>query len=199
MPRSRSTATLGPGERRSIRFAVAWDMPMVEFGAGRRWWKRYARSWGRTGERAWDLATHAFDHGRRWRSAIEAWQAPILDDPERPGWYKAALFNELYFLVDGGTFWEAGEVDGPEPEPGDIGRFALLECIDYPFYDTVDVDFYASFAVLELFPDSKRAGSATCWQSCHPETRRRHDRGQRADGRSQGAMGGAARCRRPGG
>ena len=51
-----------------------------------------------------------------WRAAIEAWQAPILEDPDRPDWYKAALFNELYFLVDGGTFWEAGEVGGPEPD-----------------------------------------------------------------------------------
>ena len=86
-----------------------------------------------------------------------------LDDPERPDWYAAALFNELYFLVDGGTFWEAGEVGGPEPEPDDIGRFALLECIDYPFYDTVDVDFYASFAIARAVPRAgARAGSATC-------------------------------------
>jgi non-lysosomal glucosylceramidase len=152
------TATLAPGERRSIRFAIAWDLPMVEFGAGRRWWKRYTRTWGRTGERAWDVATHALDHADTWRAAIEAWQAPILDDPDRPGWYKAALFNELYFLVDGGTFWEAGEVGAPEPSPGDIGRFALIECIDYPYYDTVDVDFYASFAILELYPELEGRG-----------------------------------------
>ena len=71
---------------------------------------------------------------------------------------RAALFNELYFLVDGGTFWEAGEVGGPEPAPDDVGRFALLECLDYPFYDTVDVDFYASFAMLELFPELELRG-----------------------------------------
>ena len=69
-----------------------------------------------------------------------------------------ALFNELYFLVDGGTFWEAGEVGGPEPAPDDAGRFALLECLDYPFYDTVDVDFYASFALLELYPELEFRG-----------------------------------------
>jgi non-lysosomal glucosylceramidase len=146
------TAVLGPGERRSIRFALAWDMPMVEFGAGRRWWKRYTRSWGRSGERAWDLALHAIERADAWRTAIEAWQAPVLADPERPAWYRAALFNELYFLVDGASFWEAGEVGGAEPDPDDPGRFALIECVDYPFYDTVDVDFYASFALLRLFP-----------------------------------------------
>ena len=152
------TATLAPGERRSIRFAIAWDLPMVEFGAGRRWWKRYTRTWGRTGKGAWDLAIHAIDKADAWRSAIETWQAPVLDDPERPSWYKSALFNELYFLVDGGTFWEGGEVGGADPEPDDPGRFALLECIDYPFYDTVDVDFYASFAILDLFPQLELRG-----------------------------------------
>ena len=153
-----ATVDLAPGERRSVRFAIAWDLPTVEFGAGRRWWKRYASAWGRTGERAFDLAVHALGHAPAWRSAIERWQQPILESRERPDWYKAALFNELYFLVDGGTFWEAGEVGGPAPDPGDPGRFALLECIDYPYYDTVDVDFYASFAVLLLFPELEGRG-----------------------------------------
>jgi non-lysosomal glucosylceramidase len=153
-----ATTVLGPGDRRSVRFALAWDLPTVEFGAGRRWWKRYTRDWGHSGSRAWELATHALREAPAWRSAIEAWQRPILDDPQRPAWYRAALFNELYFLVDGGTFWEAGEVDGPPPDPDDPGRFALLECVDYPFYDTVDVDFYASFALLELYPDLEQRG-----------------------------------------
>jgi len=153
-----ATTELAPKERRSIRFALAWDLPVVEFGGGRRWWKRYTGAWGRTGERAWDLANHALEQAPAWRAAIERWQAPFLDDPVRPDWYTMALFNELYFLVDGGTFWEAGEVGGPEPAPGDVGRFGLLECLDYPFYDTVDVDFYASFALLELYPELELQG-----------------------------------------
>jgi non-lysosomal glucosylceramidase len=153
-----ATTVLVPGERRSVRFAIAWDLPVVEFGGGRQWWKRYTRDFGRSGRRAWDIARHALAEAGRWRTAIEAWQAPVLDDPDRPDWYAMALFNELYFLVDGGTFWEAGEVGGPEPRPEDIGRFALLECLDYPFYDTVDVDFYASFALLELYPELELRG-----------------------------------------
>ena len=153
-----ATTMLAPGERRAIRFALTWDLPMVEFGAGRRWWKRYTRDWGRAGTRAWDLAVHALRQAPAWRTAIKAWQAPILEDEARPAWYRAALFNELYFLVDGGTFWEAGEVGAPPPEPDDPGRFALLECVDYPFYDSIDVDFYASFAILELFPELELRG-----------------------------------------
>lgn len=153
-----ATVELAPGERRSVRFALAWDLPLVEFGAGRQWWKRYTRDWGRTGERAFELAAHALERAPVWRDAIEAWQRPVLDADDRPDWYKAALFNELYFLVDGGTFWEAGEVGGPEPDPDDPGRFAMLECLDYRFYDTLDVDFYASFAVLRLFPELEARG-----------------------------------------
>ncbi|HYH93044.1 MAG TPA: GH116 family glycosyl-hydrolase, partial [Candidatus Saccharimonadales bacterium] len=153
-----ATTILAPGERRSVRFALAWDLPIVEFGGGRRWWKRYTRAWGRSGLRAWDLATHALGEAPAWRAAIERWQAPILDDPARPAWYRAALFNELYFLVDGGSFWEAGEVGDAEPAADDPGGFALLECVDYPFYDTVDVDFYASFAMLALYPELELRG-----------------------------------------
>ena len=152
------TLVLDPGERRSVHFAIAWDLPMVEFGAGRRWWKRYTRDWGRSGARAFDLASHALEQAPAWRDAIEAWQRPVLESADRPDWYKAALFNELYFLVDGGTFWEAGEVDGPEPDRDDPGRFALIECPDYPYYDSVDVDFYASFAILRLFPELEARG-----------------------------------------
>jgi non-lysosomal glucosylceramidase len=153
-----ATIVLHPGERRSVRFALAWDLPIVEFGAGRRWWKRYTRTWGRSGLGAVDLARHALSSAPAWRTAIDAWQRPILDDPARPAWYRGALFNELYFLVDGGSFWEAGEVDGPEPDTADAGAFALLECVDYPFYDTVDVDFYASFALLALYPELELRG-----------------------------------------
>jgi non-lysosomal glucosylceramidase len=155
-----ATVELAAGERRSLRFALAWDLPVVEFGGGRQWWKRYTRGWGRSGERAFDLATHALEQAPAWRAAIETWQRPVLEAGDRPDWYKAALFNELYFLVDGGTFWEAGEVGGPEPDPDDPGRFALLECLDpdYAYYDTVDVDFYASFAVLRLFPQLEARG-----------------------------------------
>jgi non-lysosomal glucosylceramidase len=157
---------LAAGERRSIRFAVAWDLPTAEFGSGRSWRRRYAREWGTAGTNAADLARHALRHADSWRTAIEAWQAPILEAANRPDWYKAALFNELYFLVDGGTIWHDGPVEpirddssrAPEAPPdrlhgpGEIAELGLIECFDYPFYDTLDVHFYAAFAVARLFP-----------------------------------------------
>jgi non-lysosomal glucosylceramidase len=143
---------LGPGERRSLRFAIAWDLPIVEFGGGRRWRKRYTREWGTDGRRAEELAATAIDCLPVWRDAIESWQAPILDSADRPDWYKAALFNELYFLVDGASFWPDGPVADARDDSLLPAELALLECIDYPFYDTLDVHFYAAFALSALWP-----------------------------------------------
>jgi non-lysosomal glucosylceramidase len=142
---------LGPGERRSVRFAIAWDLPFAQFGGGRRWPKRYTREWGTTGERAPELAAHALSNLEAWRSAIEAWQAPILESNERPDWYKAALFNELYFVVDGGTIWPDTTAEADPPANG-VAELAILECFDYPFYDTLDVHFYAASAIRHLWP-----------------------------------------------
>ena len=137
-----ATVTLEPGDRKTARFAIAWDLPLVEFGAGRQWRKRYTRAWGAAGNRSVELARHALASAGRWRAAIDAWQRPLIDDESLPSWYRAALFNELYFVIDGGTFWNAD----------DDGHFGLLECIDYPFYDTVDVNASASAALLALWP-----------------------------------------------
>src|SRR4026209_2853619 len=70
-------------------------------------------------------------------------------------------------MVDGGTLWTEGPpmpADGWTPTPGadpaaggPFGRFAQIECFDYPFYNTLDVDFYASFARLQLWPELERA------------------------------------------
>ena len=158
-----ATMELAPGETRSVTFALAWDLPITEFGGGRRWRKRYTDEWGTSGSRAAEIAVHGLERRTAWQAAIEAWQAPVLDDPGRPDWYKGALFNELYYLLDGGTFWgreaEAAGADGDvaaRPVPGLIAsgteEFGLLECVDYPYYNTSDVNFYASFALLELWP-----------------------------------------------
>ena len=160
-----ATVELGPGETKVVSFVLTWDLPVVEFGSGTRWYKRHTRFFGRGGDNAWAIGAEALARRADWSSAIDAWQAPILADPERPDWYKGALFNELYFLVDGGTVWTDGDpVRGPapapaEPQTGDadapdsLGHFAVLECYDYPFYNTLDVNFYASWALLLLWPE----------------------------------------------
>jgi non-lysosomal glucosylceramidase len=147
------TFELQPGQTVSAPFAVAWDLPVMTFGSGESWYKRYTAFFGRDGTHAWDIAAEGLARADEWRTAIEAWQAPILADDSTPAWYKTALFNELYYVADGGTAWEHGRVGEPDPGPDYLGHFAYMECFDYLFYNTFDVDFYASFALLELWPE----------------------------------------------
>ena len=63
------------------------------------------RYFGRGGDAAPALATYALRRWRSWEERIVAWQRPVLEDPALPSFYKSLLFNELYFLADGGTVW----------------------------------------------------------------------------------------------
>lgn len=146
------------GESRQLVFVLAWDMPIARFGWGTGWYRRYTKFYGREGKSARLIARDAILRYPAWEAQIEAWQEPILADPALPDWYKALLFNETYFLVDGGTIWTAGLADEPPPaaealpEP-EIGHFAYLESYEYLMYNTYDVHFYSSFALATLFPE----------------------------------------------
>jgi non-lysosomal glucosylceramidase len=148
---------LAPGESRRITFVLAWDLPLMEFGKddqAEQWYRRYTEWFGTGGHNAWAIAATGLQQASAWATALEAWQAPILADTTVPTWYHTALFNELYYLVDGGTIWENGKVGDPTPSKH---RFSYLECYDYPFYSTLDVRFYGSFAQLMLWPEIELA------------------------------------------
>lgn len=155
-----ATVTIPAGGQREIAFALAWDMPVVRSGYGTAYHPRYTRFYGHEGDAALQLARDALLGAANWEAAIAAWQQPILDDLQLPDWYKMALFNELYYLVDGGTLWvyPADEPATPftalssAPEEEDLGRFAYLESHEYRMYNTYDVHFYASFALASLWP-----------------------------------------------
>ncbi|KAG5182105.1 hypothetical protein JKP88DRAFT_319856 [Tribonema minus] len=97
--------TLAPGETRELVFALAWDAPLARFGAGAALPRRYTRFFGRGGRAAPALAAHALAACARWEEAIDAWQQPVLRDAALPRYYRYTLFNELYFLSEGGTLW----------------------------------------------------------------------------------------------
>ena len=149
------TIELKPGEGQTIPFILSWDFPITEFDWNRQWYKRYTRFFGTTGKNAWAIASEALLNYSKWEEAIDNWQRPILEDESRPNWYKTALFNELYYLVDGGTFWENGLVSEGALEEG-IGRFGFLECFDYIMYNTFDVLYYASFSLIQLWPELQK-------------------------------------------
>lgn len=143
--------TLAPGETRQIPFVVSWDFPVTEFAEGVRYFRRYTDFFGTSGTNAWAIAQTALDSYKDWQQKIQAWQQPILDRTDVPSWFKMALFNELYDLTDGGTLWSAATKADP------IGQFGVLECLDYCWYESLDVRLYGSFALLMLWPDLDKA------------------------------------------
>jgi non-lysosomal glucosylceramidase len=62
-----------------------------------------------------------------------------------------ALFNELYDLCSGGSLWTAASAADP------YGRFGVLECLDYAWYESLDVRLYGSLALLQLWPELDKA------------------------------------------
>ncbi|GJS77586.1 non-lysosomal glucosylceramidase-like protein isoform X1 [Tanacetum coccineum] len=196
-----------PNGKCTIAFAVAWSSPKVKFMKGKSYHRRYTRYYGTSEGAAKDLVHDALTNYKRWEEEIERWQNPILKNDKLPEWYKFTLFNELYFLVAGGTIWidtqlpaadflreheqqpkikygtnnspnginenghsyddensattssedESEEDDKirslkPNDDGDDVGSFLYLEGVEYIMWCTYDVHFYASFALLELFP-----------------------------------------------
>ena len=145
--------TLKPGESRTVPMVIAWDFPVVQFGEGRNWHRRYTDFYGTDGRNAWLIARDGLTQADNWSKAIDAWQAPYINDESKPLWYRGMLFNELYALTDGGTFWgrEAGPSSKSAPEKD--ATYALLECFDYAYYGTLDVRFYASLPLVKFWPE----------------------------------------------
>ncbi|XP_058101529.1 uncharacterized protein LOC131245828 [Magnolia sinica] len=200
-----------PHGRCTVAFSLAWSSPKIKFQKGSIYHRRYTKFYGNSERSAIDLAHDALMNYKWWEEEIEKWQSPILRDERLPEWYKFTLFNELYFLVAGGTIWTDGgspATDGnsstgsshyksmktlnggvgttvatvngqvgavtehtrgnglrrcfsrekknsslnAQDDSGDVGRFLYLEGVEYIMWCTYDVHFYASFALLELFP-----------------------------------------------
>jgi non-lysosomal glucosylceramidase len=143
--------TVRPGRTRKIPFILAWDFPVTEFAPGVNYYRRYTDFFGRTGNNAWSIVRTALKHNDLWKEKIQEWQEPILNREDLPNWFKMALFNELYLLTGGGTLWSAADDRDP------VGQFGVLECLDYRWYESLDVRLYGSFALAMLWPRLDKA------------------------------------------
>src|ERR1700727_107895 len=54
--------TLQPGEKKVIPMVIAWDFPVVQFGEGREWNRRYTDFYGTSGQNAWQIARDGLLH-----------------------------------------------------------------------------------------------------------------------------------------
>ncbi|CAD6184621.1 unnamed protein product [Caenorhabditis auriculariae] len=158
--------------KRTVDYSLSWDMPRVSFGSlARTYLRRYATFFGgargAVGGMADALCVRALRRRRMWETAIDEWQSPVLDHPLLPSWYKSALFNELYFMTDGGSVWFAFD-DGWTHHENHLseytkslmrkhGRFGYLESWEYRMVNTYDVHFYASYALAVLWPQLELA------------------------------------------
>jgi len=142
---------LEPGQSLELPIVVAWDLPVTAFATGCQALRRYTDFFGSTGDQAVAIAAEALRDWRAWRAQIEAWQAPLVERKDLPEALRMALCNELYDLASGGTLWTAASPEDP------LGRFGVLECLDYAWYESLDVRLYGSFALLQLWPELDKA------------------------------------------
>ena len=160
--------TLRPGEKKTIPMVLSWDLPVVQFGSGRKWLRRYTDFFGTSGTHAWDIAATALREDQNWSKQVDEWQAKYINDETKPLWYRGMLFNEMYILADGGTVW-AHELKGANTDRGpradvvanpklgiEDSTFASLECFDYPYYGTLDVRFYGSMPLVKFWPEVEK-------------------------------------------
>jgi non-lysosomal glucosylceramidase len=140
--------TLESGEKRVVPMVIAWDLPVFEFGSGRKWYREYTEFYGNNGLNAWAIARDALKNASTWSDEINAWQAPYVNDESKPLWYRGMLFNELYPLADGASVWGRPVDDDPKVAP----TYSFMECYDYPYYETLDVRFYGSMPLIKFWP-----------------------------------------------
>lgn len=154
--------SLKPGQSETLEFSLCWDMPLIHFRSRELLYaRRYTRWFGRNGDAGPRLSSYCLQNYKMWQEKIEAWQNKVLNCSEIPAWYKSALFNELYYLCDGGTVWldprdstegANGDTDNVHAHIKEYSKFAYLEGQEYRMYNTYDVHFYASFALIMLWP-----------------------------------------------
>jgi non-lysosomal glucosylceramidase len=150
--------TIPAKSSKEIVFSLAWDMPVIRFGPTAHY-RRYTKYYGTDGKNASKIASDAIKNYKQWEQEIEKWQLPVIKDKKLPNWYKSALFNELYYIVDGGTVWTNGMLYDPSDEVAKAEadkhkeHFSYLEGHEYNMFNTYDVHFYASHALIANFPE----------------------------------------------
>jgi len=148
-----ASCAVAPGATIEIPMTLTWDLPVIRFGNGAEYYRRYTRFWGIEGNHAVDMAAEALTSYPVWSKQIDAWHRSVVEKQEMPDWFSGMLFNELYFIVDGLTAWTDKSVDGGAAED----FFGLIECPDYAFYNTYDLWVYASFVFSKNWPEIEKS------------------------------------------
>jgi non-lysosomal glucosylceramidase len=147
-----------PGSEATVPFALTWFFPQIEFGSGTRWWRRFTEYFPVQSGQAFEIAKEALGKKESWLKAVEAWQAPIIENPAYPEWLKQGVLNEMYYATFGGSFWENGCITKAKKfgnRPGQHLAF-VMECQEYAWAETFDVRHHASRSNRDLWPQIER-------------------------------------------
>ena len=138
--------SLQPGETKSITFALTIDIADIELQD----WvtsKYYTLHFPEKHNRAKNITAFAMEQRSEIEAEINNEQKDFLNhfanhlkNPKDQEKFATLALNTLSFLADA-TIWDVKN------------KFLVRECADYPFFNSLDVYFYGSFALLYLLPE----------------------------------------------
>uniref|UniRef100_N1QY01 Non-lysosomal glucosylceramidase n=1 Tax=Aegilops tauschii TaxID=37682 RepID=N1QY01_AEGTA len=157
-----AATTVPAGGMRAVSFALSWSCPEVKFPAGRTYHRRYTKFLGLDRDAAAEQLAHdalldglppkktSFASSKYGSTAMESFSLDGFHpgDPAADGILRAMATAEER-LEASSAFGTAPLGDSEES----VGRFLYLEGMEYHLWNTYDVHFYASFALLSLFPE----------------------------------------------
>jgi len=147
------TFTLEPKATLKIPVAIVLDFPQQRFVDGKKFERKYVKSFEDNKTRAVDMAKMALDNYPKWLSRTITIQNRIFDLIRQSPSYKndkdgalrltRLILNEFSFPLSNAAVWIE------DKNGNDTARF--LECFDYAYINPSDVDWY-SMVMLILFP-----------------------------------------------
>ncbi len=139
---------LSPGESKEFEVLTVMDFPNIEIGNYSSE-KKYTEYFPREEYRSRDIANYFFRNRRNiylseWamrRTFQNAYlSANGVIDPTVQGRLRQMSIDNLAFIAES-SVWDKSN------------RFLVRECVDYPFFNSLDVYFYGSFGLLKLLPN----------------------------------------------
>jgi cellobiose phosphorylase len=148
------TVKLAANGRAKIPFATVMDFPKQEYVDGKSFDRAYTKRFTNQKTRAVAMTEWALAEYANWIDRTGAIQSRVFDivrrDPgyanDRPAATRVVnlLMNEISYLLSNAAVWIEG------------GLAEFLECFDYPFLNSADVDWYSQL-LLMVFPEKEKA------------------------------------------
>ncbi len=143
------TVNLKPGEMVSVPVAKVFDFPSQKYTDGASVARKYVADYPCEENRTKDMALNALNNYTEWlertiavqEHIFKSLQSQFMYKDDKQGALRAArlLFNELSYLLSNASVLDQNN------------QARFLECFDYPFNNSADVDFYSKL-LLSIFP-----------------------------------------------